>query len=301
MRSWVRMPLCLAVVGSLFAGCSRTLPSGSAPTPVPRVVEAPVATSVVPRVTEPVILAAQVPETRWRVTTETRLRPLSPNGPEQRVQTSSVVVWRVDRRPDGALRGVGAVEDFRVLAGFVATSGGLSDSLVARIPLDLVLDSVTARVVSRPPLINECDRLEAAASAQARHAVLRVPDGIREGSQWRDSTVSLSCRNGTPITIYTSTLTRVDGIDGSTVRLTRESVVLYRGIGGTPFRAVSVTGTGTGRAQIVLRRPEGILDRFSETTTSRLTLTETPTGRGPREQQMEQQVTIRVTVLPLSR
>ena len=278
-------------------GCTR------APMPIPPAAPtpAPVARPAVAPTIATVSLGVRVPDTRWRVVTETHLRALSSNDAEQRVRSSAIVSWRFDRRSDGGMRGTGTVEDFRVQATFLAKEGVLSDSLLARMPLEVVLDSVTARVVTRPPLVNECDRLEAAAAMQARAAAVRVPERVQLGMVWRDSTVTFTCRSGVPIAIYTTSHTRVVAIDSSVVRLTRETVFQLRGNGAVAFRSLAVTGTGTGRAQIVLRRPEGTLDRLSETSTSRLTVTDTPTGRTPREQRMEQEVTLRVELLPRTR
>lgn len=304
-RLVVRFPLFLTAFMAACSGSKTVLTPATSPTPTatPRIVATPSAAAIV-------MLGSGVPDTRSQVVAETWLRPMSSSDPEQRILTSAIVSWRFDRRADGSMRGTGSVRDFRVSASFTAPKavpkaapkgnpqgelkGVVSDSLISPVTLDIVLDSMTARVVTRPPLVNECDRLEAAASHHARAAAIRVPERLQEGTVWRDSTVTLACRSGVPVTVYTTSTLRVLAIESGTIRVTRETVFQFRGSGGVAFQRMTVVGTGTGRAQILLRRPEGTLDRLSESSTSRLTLTVTSNGGAPREQRMEQEVTLRV-------
>jgi hypothetical protein len=218
---------------------------------------------------------------------------------EQRIDTRALVSMSFDRMVTGALRGSGQVDSFTVrssiaesptaLVGTVATSIRPSSSVL----IDALIDSTTLRVVSRPPLANECDRPEVSAMQLARELLVRIPDGVMEGSQWRDSTVALVCRNGVPLTVYTATRSTLTKMSRETLIVTRDVRTTLEGKGGTAFRAFEVVGTGSGSQRIEIGALTGVLENLHGTSALKLQVMERIPPGTPRSQQVLQTVEIR--------
>lgn len=218
---------------------------------------------------------------------------------EQRVDTRALVSMSFDRTVIGALRGSGQVDSFTVRSsiaesptalGATATNPLRPSSLLL---IDALSDSTTLRVVSRPPLANECDRPEVSAMQLARELLVRIPDGVVEGSQWRDSTVTLVCRNGVPLTVYTTTRSTLTKFSRETLVVTRDLRTTLEGKGGTAFRAFEVVGTGSGSHRVEIATLTGILEKLQGTSTLSLQLVERIPPGTPRSQQVLQKVEIR--------
>lgn len=301
--------LACALGSALLAACA-----GGRIAPAPPSPAAPVVTdSAVPR---PAVRALMLPATTgsltWRVTNSAVLRvsasgaaasgaPASGAQPaEQRTSTQALVNWTATRSPTGGLRATGQVDSFvvrstldtgRARAGS-APPAAARDASPTLVLLDATLDSAFARVVTRPPLANECDRVEAAAAQLARELLLRIPDGMVVGTQWRDSSVALVCRSGVPMAVYTTTLSTLESFDDDAATLTRTTQQRVDGKGGSPFQALEVSGTGTGTQRVRVRVRDGAIETLDDTSTLTLLLTDRVPSAAPRTQQVVQQRTL---------
>ncbi|MDQ8171442.1 MAG: hypothetical protein P3B76_02045 [Gemmatimonadota bacterium] len=159
--------------------------------------------------------------------------------------------------------------------------------------IDAVLDSSSLRVVSRPPLANECDRPEVSAMQLARELLVRVPDGVAVGGTWRDSTVTLVCRSGLPLTVYTITRSRLEQRSGALLVVMRESTSTMEGKGGSAFRAFELSGSGSGMQRLEISATTGIMERLQGTSSLTLRVVERIPPGAPRLQQVLQRVEIR--------
>lgn len=280
-------------------------PAGPAPLPAPT----PSSVVVTPTPSAPVasnrlLLPKTQARTSWIISAVTRLTVSGTPMPagvsnEQRVDTRALVSMSFDRTVIGALRGSGQVDSFTVRSsiaesptalGATATNPLRPSSLLL---IDALSDSTTLRVVSRPPLANECDRPEVSAMQLARELLVRIPDGVVEGSQWRDSTVTLVCRNGVPLTVYTTTRSTLTKFSRETLVVTRDVRTTVEGKGGTAFRAFEVVGTGSGSHRVEIATLTGILEKLQGTSTLSLQLVERIPPGTPRSQQVLQKVEIR--------
>lgn len=249
---------------------------------------------------------------------------------EQRIESRALVSWTMDRSPIGALRATGQVDSFTVRStltsqesatptgrrnvrtgtrapGSVGSTAGTSTGTEAAVPtpavpasavpapllLDAVLDSANARVVTRPLLANECDRPELGAVALARDVLVRIPDGVAVGDRWRDSTVSLVCRTGVPITVYTSTQYQLERMDEHRMILVRTLAATLDGKGGSAFRAIALTGNSTGTQRAEVQRATGVLEKLEGTSTLTLRVSERTLSGVPRVQQVVQRVELK--------
>lgn len=268
--------------------------------PPPPVVSAPVLDA--PAVAPPsapaartVALPARVVSTTWRVTSTAQLRATAPGAPsvEQRSTASGRVSWSFERTNRGALRGIGQVDSFTV-RGTLDTARSPATPLASTLVLlEATMDSALLRVATRPPLANECDRQEASAAQLARELLVRIPDGIAVGARWRDSTVSITCRGGVPMTLYTITESSLISLDDDIAHVQRDVRVRVDGRGGSPFRALEVTGIGSGMQRARVRLRDGALERLEGQSTLTLQLTERTPPAPPRTVQVVQHVELR--------
>jgi hypothetical protein len=127
----------------------------------------------------------------------------------------------------------------------------------------------------------------------ARELLVRIPDGVAEGDQWRDSTVTLVCRNGVPLTVYTTTRSTLTTLSREMLVVNREVSTKLEGKGGTAFRAFELIGTGSGSQRIEIAARTGILENMRGTSTLTMQVVERIPPGTPRSQQVLQKVEIR--------
>ena len=222
---------------------------------------------------------------------------------EQRIDTRALVSMAFDRSATGALRGSGQIDSFTVRSSIAETAKPPAGMATTRaIPslllIDALIDSSNLRVVTRPPLANECDRPEVSAMQLARELLVRIPDGVAVGDQWRDSTVTLVCRNGVPLTVYTTTRSTLDKLSREILVVTREITTTLEGKGGTAFRAFELVGSGSGSQRLEIAASSGILERLQGTSTLTMKAVERIPPGTPRLQQVLQQVELRAERRP---
>jgi len=218
---------------------------------------------------------------------------------EQRIDTRALVSMSFDRTVTGALRGSGQIDSFTVRSSIAdnakqqAATAAAVHAKPSLLLIDALIDSANLRVVTRPPLANECDRPEVSAMQLARELLVRIPDGVAEGDQWRDSTVTLVCRNGVPLTVYTATRSTLDKLSRETLVVKREISTTLEGKGGTAFRAFELVGSGSGSQRIEIAASTGILERLQGTSTLTMKVVERIPPGTPRSQQVRQRVELR--------
>ncbi len=291
------------VAGSiLILACAPAAPPPVAPAAAPTPLS--VVSTAAPVLSNRVMLPRTQRRTAWTISAITRLTVSGsalPKGisDEQRIDTRALVSMSFDRMISGALRGSGQVDSFTIRSSIAESSAPRSVTAATSIRpsssllIDALSDSTILRVVSRPPLANECDRPEVSAMQLARELMVRIPDGVVEGSQWRDSTVTLVCRNGVPLTVYTTTRSTLTTMSRETLIVTRELRTALEGKGGAAFRAFEVAGTGSGSQRLEIAALTGILEKLSGTSTLALQVVERIPPGSPRSQQVLQQVEIR--------
>lgn len=279
----------LAVVVVVLSACGGPPLTPAAPAPLP----APAPISPPRAATARVLLPGRIPATTWRVQSVSRISMSSGGGVnaaanEQRVETAGVVSWSSDRLPSGALRASGQVDSFTVRTSFDAPRNRLVPTPTVLVLLEATLDSALLRVATRPPLANECDRPETAASVLARELLVRVPNGIAAGDRWKDSSVTLVCRGGVPMTVYTSIISNLEMMDDDRLVVRREITGRLEGQGGSPFRALQLAGTSSGSQRVEIAAQRGTVERLEGSGTLTLTATERLPGSPPRIQQIVQ-------------
>jgi hypothetical protein len=285
----------------LMLACAPAMPA-SAPTPSP-VVAAPMPSA--PTTSNRVLLPRTQVRTSWTISAVTQLKVSGAAMPagvsdEQHIDTKALVSMSFNRTVTGALRGSGQVDSFTVRSSITdSEKSRAGTATIAATPvrpsllIDALSDSTTLRVVSRPPLANECDRPEVSAMQLARELLVRIPDGVAEGDQWRDSTVTLVCRNGVPLTVYTTTRSTLTTLSREMLVVNREVSTKLEGKGGTAFRAFELIGTGSGSQRIEIAARTGILENMRGTSTLTMQVVERIPPGTPRSQQVLQKVEIR--------
>ncbi len=299
IRVWCATMAALSLVA---CGAPAAAPPVVAPRPEPTPV--PVVVPVVVRASLP----ATVPERRYDVRSSTRVeRDSAGRKDEQRVETSATIALTLQRAMDGALRGSGRVDSFAVRLDGAGVSVPSSSSKTPKTPpvrppavlFDALLDATNLRVVTRPPLPNECDRPEVGATSLVRELMIRLPREIVVGDRWRDSTISFVCRAGIPIAVRSQheyAATRIDGLAGQqTVVVTRLTTSLLEGRLQTSWRALELTGTGFGNDEARVDVTTGALVQLEGTATLSLRLTDRTRPATPRTEQVVQRVTLRVS------
>lgn len=222
---------------------------------------------------------------------------------EQRIDTRALVSMSFARSAAGALRGSGQIDSFSVRSSITERIAESAKQLAATVvaaqarptPLliDALIDSMSLRVVTRPPLVNECDRPEVSAMQLARELLVRIPDGVEENDQWRDSTVTLVCRNGMPLTVYTTTRSTLEKMSRETLVVKRDISTRLEGKGGTAFRAFELVGSGSGSQRLEIAASSGLLERLQGTSTLTMQVVERIPPGTPRLQQVLQRVELR--------
>jgi hypothetical protein len=292
--------LVLGLGALLLHACSRTVTPVVPTTPVPQATAPVVSAPTVRRVLLPTTIA----ETRWRISSMARLQ-LTPTGArnggraeEQSVESEGMVTWRLARQTNGALRGTGQIDGYIVRSSLDSGVRSTPATAASRAPLpllllDVLLDSVTARVTTRPLLTNECDRWEASAAALARELLVRIPDGLTVGDRWRDSTVSLVCRSTVPMTVHTVVRSTIETLDDERVIVRREISTRLDGKGGSAFRALELTGSGSELHRVELRLRDGTVTSLSGDGTITLQTRELTPPAPPKAFTVVQRITLR--------
>ncbi len=270
--------------------------------PTPRPETPPPVVIAAPRVA----IAAAVATRQYDVRVSARVqRDSAGRKDEQRVESRGLVSMSLQRTADGALRSSGRVDSFAVRVEVAGVSAPGASSAAAPAPLgpvsfDAVLDGLRLLVATRPPLANECDRPEAGATALVRDLVVRIPATLSEGDRWRDSTVSIVCRVGIPITVRTQSeyeARRIEqGASGATVTVRRQTSTRMEGKLASAWRALELTGSGTGSDEVRVDATSGALLQLEGEGTLTLQLTDRSRGT-PRMQRVVQQLTVRATNL----
>lgn len=283
----------------MMLACAPATPT-PLPTPSPVVAAPP---PPAPVASKRVLLPRTQPRTNWTISAVTRLKVTGAAMPagvsdEQRIDTRALVSMSFDRTATGALRGSGQVDSFTVRSSIAESAKQLAAAAAAPVRpsllmIDALIDSTNLRIVTRPPLANECDRPEVSAMQLARELLVRIPDGVAEGDQWRDSTVTLVCRNGVPLTVYTVTRSTLAKLSRETLLVNREISTTLEGKGGTAFRAFELVGTGTGSQRVEIAATTGILEKLQGTSTLTMQVVERIPPGNPRSQQVVQRLEIR--------
>ncbi|MBL0938859.1 MAG: hypothetical protein IBJ03_08185 [Gemmatimonadaceae bacterium] len=285
----------LSVLGACGGG---PMPS-PAPTPTVTVPDAAPAPVRERRVALPMTIAGAT----WRVTSRISLDVVdsSGNAPRgavpgrQQVESQGLVTWSGTRNASGALTLTGQVDSFTVRASFDQKLAP-TPIMPALLLLDGRVDSTRVRVVPRPVLENECDRPEAAAAALAAELLVRIPEGVAEGASWRDSTVSIVCRSGLPMTLITTTQTTLENL-GESLRLRRVITQNITGTGGSPFRALDVKGSGQATQRIELDAQSGVIRSLEGSSDLTLTTTERAPQLPPRVMNARQRGELRAQII----
>jgi hypothetical protein len=293
----VTKPVTRAVFGAFGVMMASACGGGAVITPSP-VPAAPTVPRVVERGPLRVALPLRIPGATWRVQSVARVKVAGDGvtgaaGDEQRVESRGVVSWSFDRTAAGALKGSGQVDSFTVRTSFDNSKGTMLPSMPALLLLDALMDSALVRVTTRPPLANECDRPEAGATALARELLVRIPNGILAGERWKDSTVTLVCRSGVPMTVYTTVISTLEKLDDRQVVVRRELATRLEGKGGSPFRSLELAGTATGSQRVEIGAAEGTVERLEGTSTLTMQATERTPGNAPRSQQIVQKAEVK--------
>jgi hypothetical protein len=231
--------------------------------------------------------------TTWRVQSVARVKVTGGGvtgaaAEEQRVESGGLVFWSAERQPWGALRATGQVDSFTVRTSFDAQRGTMLPTAPTIVLLEATLDSAFMRVATRPPLANECDRPEAGALSLARDLLVRVPNGVGSGDRWKDSSVTLICRSGVPLTVYTTVNSRLETVDADRLVVRREIVSKLEGKGGSAFRALELAGTAQGSQRVEIAPQRGTVERLEGSSTLTLTAIERLPGAPARNQQIVQ-------------
>ena len=271
-------------------GCAPAVISRPAPVePPPPVTTVPTPLPALPRA-ERYTIPAEVPDTRYKLNSVTGFeRDSAGHRENQRLSSEALVVVRLRRRASGALNASGQVLGY-------AVQSALSSQPIAidSVRFDAVLDSLALRVVSRPPLVNECDRPETGALTLVRDLLLRVPASLSVGDQWRDSTIALVCRSSLPMVVRTVADYVVTGSvrDGGGLLLVirRTSSSRVEGKFSSPWRSVAVSGGGTATLDVRVSVETGAVERFESTSTLTLSVSDRTSAAAMRTQQVTQRV-----------
>jgi hypothetical protein len=239
------------------------------------------------------VLPARIPSTTWRVQSVARVKVTGGGvtgaaAEEQRVESGGLVSWAAERQPWGALRAAGQVDSFTVRTSFDMQRGTMLPAAPVRVLLEATLDSAFTHVAVRPPLANECDRPEAGALSLARDLLVRVPNGVASGERWKDSSVTLICRSGVPLTVYTTVNSTLETIDAERLVVRREIASRLEGKGGSAFRALELAGTAQGSQRVEIAPQRGTVERLEGSGTLTLTAIERLPGSPARTQQIVQ-------------
>ncbi len=264
-------------------------PAPDSPPPAPPVEVAPPPAPIV------FAVPSLVTDTRYRVESVADIeRDSAGRRDTQRLSSQAQVVVRLRRRANGGFDASGQVYQY-------AISSALSSPLaIDSVPFEAVLDSAALRVVTVPPLANECDRPESGALGLARELLIRVPASLSIGDRWRDSTVQIVCRSSLQMIVRTTAeyvvTDTVSGEDGVQLVVRRTSSSRVEGKNLSPWRAMEADGNGTATLSAHVSVKSGAVQRIEETSTLTLTVTDRSSPAAVRTQQVTQRVTLTAVV-----
>jgi hypothetical protein len=259
-----------------FAACSSALtPAIPAPAPAPAAAPPPVnrpvpaarpaAPAPTARTMSRLTLPAATPEQRYAVEATARVERDSAGSREtMELRTSARVSLSLQHEAQRT-RGSGMVESF-IVSGFdrgaqAAAARGIPAPVA--FPFDLTIDSAQIRVSTRPPLANECDRIETAATGLVRDMLVRLPREVAVNDSWQDSSVAFVCRGGVPMAITTRNrylIERIDARGGDPVLfVARTSETSLEGTSTGAWRTIAVRGSGTGSQALRINGRTGAL------------------------------------------
>ncbi len=286
MRPYVATAVAVASAAACTAPAApRPIPVVAPPVAAPPVVSTPTA----PAVVRYAIPATMGPSRYAVVTVATVSRDSAGRRVVQTLETRGTVSVQLQRQSDGRFSGNGQVTGYRLTTPLIAVPVPIDS-----VRFDALLDGSALRVVSRPPLVNECDQPETGALALARDLLWRVPTTVSLGTTWRDSTVQLVCRAGIPLVVRAVHQYLVTGVSGSgdgvQLQLQRTDTTRLEGKGSSPWRALEVTGSGSGQYSAQLTARTGVLSQLRGETTLTLRMADrSPAGVG-RVEELRQQL-----------
>jgi hypothetical protein len=232
----------------------------------------------------------------------------------QRIETRVTVALGVSRSNEGNVRGSGRIDAFSVQltgAGVVVplppasraptTPRTTAVDSFKPVLFDAVLDAASMRVTTRPPMVNECDRNEAGAVSVVHELLIRVPASVVRGESWRDSTSSVLCRVGMPITVHATHEYLVESIDGGTstasLRLKRTTSTRLDGKVTTTWRTLELTGVGTGTDDMRVDALSGAVQSLDGQSVLTVQVSERGRSTATRSQRMTQKSTLHAEML----
>ncbi len=286
----------MALTLLVLSACSQP----PAQSPVPEGPREPVAVEIPPPPAprpEVFSLPSNIAETHYRLESKTVLvRDSAGRRESQELTSRAQSTLRLRRFPDGRFEGSGMLTAYQVSSAF-STVPVAVDSL----RFDAALDTLSLRVVSRPPLANECDRAETGALGLVRDVLIRLPTSVTVGERWQDSTVQVVCRSGVPMVVRTSSAYVVTGSerDGEQqiLLVRRTSVSNVSGATTSPWRSVGVAGTGEGTLEARVLVGTGVVQRVRGTSMLTLTVSDRSVPSQIRSQQVTQRVTLSADVI----
>ena len=257
---WLVRSLALAV------GCAPAVTPIPTPRPTPAPTTPPPSTVTPPPSTSsaPVRFAYAAGPAAYDVRTESTIELTG--GPEsERGRETVSSAARVSYVVAPSARGTtitGQVDGFAVEAS-ARVSGGVADP-PATVRFRGTVDARGATVErdgAAPGCAAPTGAAEASALARARETVVRLPSPVTTGARWRDSVVISTCRSQLPATVTTVATYQVTAVEGSTVRVRRQTTTTVRGQGIAGGRAVSMSGAGAEDATLELDAALGRLVR----------------------------------------
>jgi len=279
------------MVGALVCAMS-CAPAVVAAPPILLPTPAPVATPPADVAPMRFAIPSVVTDARYHLETVAAFTRDSAGRRDTQQQTSRAdVLVSMQRSTNGALTATGRVSAYAVHSALSTTPIAI-DSL----RFEAALDSVSVRVVSQPPLANECDRPESGALSLVRDLLIRVPATVAVGESWRDSTVSMVCRSSVPLVVRNvNSYTVVDaerGREGMELVIRRSTVSRVDGKSATAWRSIEVSGVGSGSLDARLSTVSGAIQRVQGTSTLTFTVVDKSTPTLMRTQLVTQRVAV---------
>lgn len=292
-RRFVSMKWRAMALSVVLVGCG---PKRVPQLPPDRVPESPtVPVVVVPVLPTRLTIPSVVSDVSYQLRSVTELERDSMGRKDTRRYSSQAdVVVRTRRTPTGGIEATGRIWRYSITPSLSTTPVAVDS-----VRFDALLNNVLLRVVSQPPLANECDRPETGALSLVRDLLVRVPQSVAVGEQWRDSTIHIVCRSNIPMTVRTTSDYEVTDIaqrnDGVQVTVRRTSATRMSGKSASAWRPLEIVGIGTGTLTAAIAVSTGAVREVTSTSSLVLTVTDGSAPPGQRVQQVTQRVTFTAT------